>query len=58
MILELSNKAQSKEIIVWYFSEILLDAWVESKTIVNVLEKNWSEEALYEATAIKVNEWW
>jgi hypothetical protein len=59
LIYEFNSGILTEEILYGYFSEFLLDANVDSKIIVNVLEQiNFGELGKKQALSIKINEGW
>jgi hypothetical protein len=59
LIYEFKSGTLTEELLYGYFSEFLLDANVDSKIVVNVLEQvNFGELGKDAARAIKINEGW
>ncbi len=59
LIYEFESGVLTEEMLYNYFSQFLLDANVDSKIVVNVLEqKNFGELGKDAARAIKINEGW
>lgn len=58
LISEFECGSLTKEDLLSYISNMLIDGGVDSTIVVNVLERDFGEEGKQQALAIKINEGW